>query len=187
MKHRLYKVYWIRTLDMLDPYKEGYIGITKNQLDKRLGQHKCSKRPIGYQVRQQDVIIEELHRGMKEDALKLEYQYRPLQHIGWNIMAGGNVTTVVCSKCLTELPKGHKNENKLCATCNKYKGTFEEGNIPHNYGKGEKYKLTNPDGIEYMPDVFTVFCREQGLNPQNLRKVAKGNRKHHKGWTAVKL
>lgn len=187
MKHRLYKVYWIKTSDMIDPYTQGYIGITKNNIDKRLGQHKCSKRPIGYQVRHYDVSIVELHRGMKEDALELEYHYRPKQNIGWNIMAGGNKTTIVCIECNKELPNGHKNVNKLCSNCNTFKGTFEVGDRPHNYGKGEKYRLTDPDGIMYEPEVFTIFCRDNNLTPQNLRKVAKGNRKHHKGWLAVKL
>lgn len=157
MKHRLYKLYWIKTKDMLNPYTEGYIGITKNSLKLRLSQHKHSKRPIGYKLREKDVevTIEELHRGMKEDMLHKEYEYRPEQHIGWNIMAGGN----------------------------DFKGTFTE----HNYGKGEKYELIDPEGNIYRPEVFTVFCRERGLTPQNLRKVAKGTRKNHKGWLAKKL
>lgn len=189
MKHRLYKLYWIKTKDMLNPYTEGYIGITKNSLKLRLSQHKHSKRPIGYKLREKDVevTIEELHRGMKEDMLHKEYEYRPEQHIGWNIMAGGNYKTVRCLRCDTYLPKGPRNAKGLCSKCNDFKGTFTEGHRPHNYGKGEKYELIDPEGNIYRPEVFTVFCRERGLTPQNLRKVAKGTRKNHKGWLAKKL
>lgn len=187
MKYRLYKLYWIKTQDMTDPYTEGYIGITKNQLTKRLGQHKCSKNPIGYQVRLHDVSIIELHRGMKEDILDLEFKYRNKQYIGWNIMAGGNKSTVLCKQCEAPLSKGVKNRKHLCSECNIHKGKFEEGHTPHNYGKGEKYLLIDPDGTEHRPSVFTVFCRENNLTPQNLRKVSKGTRKHHKGWKAIRL
>ncbi len=45
--------------------------------------------------------------------------------------------------------------------------------MPYNYGTGEKYKLTSPDGTVYNPFSFTIFCREHGLNSQNLRQVAK--------------
>lgn len=169
MKHRLYVLYWIKTSDMTDPMKDGYIGITKNSLATRLSQHRCSKRPIGYQVRANEVTIVELHRGMKEDILELEYKYRYKMDIGWNIMAGGNYGTVRCKKC------------------NEYKGRFEIGNKSHNYGKGEKYILIDPEGIIYEPEVFTKFCNDNNLTPQNLRKVAKGSRKHHKGWKATKV
>lgn len=187
MKHRLYVLYWIKTSSMTEPFKEGYIGITKNSLATRLSQHRCSTRPIGYQVRANEVTIVELHRGMKEDILELEYKYRPNMDIGWNIMAGGNYGTVRCPKCNCYMEKGSRNILGLCSTCNDYKGHFAKDNIPHNYGKGEKYILTSPEGLIYEPEVFTKFCNENNLTPQNLRKVAKGSRKHHKGWKATKV
>lgn len=45
--------------------------------------------------------------------------------------------------------------------------------------------LTDPDGNEYyITKCFYHFCRQNGLEPGNLRKVAQGKRNHHKHWTA---
>ena len=57
----------------------------------------------------------------------------------------------------------------------------------HNYGTGKRYLITDPDGNTYTPESIVEFCREHELTPQNLRKVAKGTRKHHKGWKAVEI
>jgi len=191
-KTRLYRVYWIYTEGMSDYKTQGYVGVTKNSIFHRLGQHLHSKRPVGYILRELkdtgiDIKVVELFRGTKEEALDKEYELRPNRYIGWNIQAGGNRSTVVCSNCGKYLPKGYSNSKHLCTECNDYDGKFTKGNTPHNYGKGEKYLLIDPDGNEYRPEVFTLFCKEHNLTPQNLRKVAKGTRKHHKQWKAIKL
>ncbi len=53
--------------------------------------------------------------------------------------------------------------------------------------KGQHYILTSPDGESFYVDALTVFCAEHDLTPQNLRKVANGQRRYHKGWTARKI
>jgi hypothetical protein len=189
-KQRLYKVYWIKTSEMTDVYTQGYVGMTKRSIKYRLGQHYHSKRPIGSILRglpKEEVQIVELYRGYKEVALEKEYMYRPTRYIGWNIQAGGDRPTVVCKNCGKHLAHGVRNIRHLCPDCNPDDGRFKKGHVPHNAGKGEKYLLVDPEGVTYTPERFTVFCKEHNLTPQNLRKVAKGLRKHHKGWTAVKL
>jgi len=44
------------------------------------------------------------------------------------------------------------------------------------------YKFINSSGIEF--DIFNLkaFCDKHNLIPQCMGQVAKGNRKHHKGW-----
>lgn len=181
---RVYKVYHIREKGC-NNLNEGYIGITKNSLAFRLLQHSTSKRPVGIKLRElgmSSVEIVEVSRGTKEYALNLEYTLRPKMHLGWNMRAGGNVPTVCCPGCNTYLPK--RKTGSYCEQCNPCK--FGEGHTPHNYGCGEQYILTSPEGIEYRPLAFTVFCRDHNLTAQNLRKVAKGLRKNHKGWIATK-
>lgn len=185
MKERIYKVYHIRLKGNTN-LNEGYIGITKNSLKFRLLQHTTSKRPIGTVLRSlqpDEYEIVELFRGNKQFALDKEYELRPQRNIGWNVMAGGDRATVVCPICGKHLPK--RATGSKCMECHNTK--FQKGHVPHNYGCGEKYELTDPDGNKYIPEAFTVFCREHGLTPQNLRKVAKGLRKHSNGWTAKKV
>lgn len=189
-KHRIYKVYWIKLPEHIDIMKDGYVGITKHSISYRLSQHFNSNRPVGSILREigkESIEIVEVTRGTKEEALNKEYLLRPNRFTGWNILAGGNQPTIVCLQCGEHLHKGIRNVNGLCASCNTFKGTFEKGSIPWNTGLGEKYILIDPEGNIHKPEVFTVFCRDNNINPQNIRKVAKGTRKHHKGWTATKI
>ena len=184
-KTRLYKVYHIRMIGDED-LQSGYVGITRRSLRHRLCQHYSSKRPIGTVLRTtpKDMIeIIELCRGTREEALKKEYELRPGRNIGWNILAGGNEPTVMCPGCGKHLPD--RGIGAYCYSCRPTK--FPVGHKPYNYGKGEQYELIDPNGNIYHPEAFTVFCRENNLTPQNLRKVAKGTRKNHKGWIARKV
>lgn len=184
-KTRLYKVYHIHTKDNTD-INEGYVGITRRSLSYRLSQHFCSMRPVGTILRElgkDNIVIEELARLPKEEALEMEYNLRPLPNIAWNSRAGGERRTVRCPNCGKYLPK-----RKTGAYCRECKETrFTKGHKPHNYGTGEKFIIIDPQGNEYKPEAFTVFCKEHNLTPQNLRLVAKGKRHHHKGWTAKRI
>jgi len=169
-KTRLYKVYHIHEVGDTDTSK-GYIGITRRSLSYRLGQHKHSKRPIGLILRSGiEVAIRQIGNMVsKDDAMYIEGALRPNMNIGWNVMCGGNRSN----------PNWRKPTGAIT--------TFAKGHEPHNSGKGEKYKLISPEGDVFYPEVFTVWCREHGLTPQNIRKVAKGTRKHSKGWNAEKI
>lgn len=184
-KNRLYKVYHIHVKGNTD-VNEGYVGVTRHNLPYRLSQHFCSKRPVGSILRaigKENIEIDELAMLPKEEALTMEYNLRPKMNMGWNTMAGGNRRTVFCPICGKPLPK--RKHGSMCMNCHHTR--FPKGHKPYNYGKGEHYKLTAPDGTVYIPEAFTVFCHEHGLIPQNLRKVAKGLRKHSNGWTAERI
>lgn len=43
---------------------------------------------------------------------------------------------------------------------------------------------TSPDGTEYTVVGIRQFCKEHNLDATNLCRVARGQQKHHKGWTA---
>lgn len=59
-----------------------------------------------------------------------------------------------------------------------------------NYGKKgrlskniKKFKITNPKGkIFYTKDGLSQFCEKYKLTMKNMSAVARGKRKHHKGW-----
>ncbi len=51
------------------------------------------------------------------------------------------------------------------------------------YSRGITYPiLISPDNIEYTISNIHLFCREHGLQAQNLHKVLTKQRKVHKGW-----
>jgi len=169
-KTRLYKVYHIRELGNTE-VSEGYIGITRRSLPYRLSQHRHSKRPIGIILRT-GIPVEIIQIGSnvpKEDALYMEGVLRPKMNMGWNVMCGGNRSN----------PEWRKNTGVNAQFC--------KGHEPHNTGNGERYELTSPEGTVYRPEIFTIFCRDNKLCQSNIRKVAKGLRKHSSGWTARKI
>lgn len=53
--------------------------------------------------------------------------------------------------------------------------------------KGFFYKLTSSTGTIYVTINLTEFCRNHQLIRQNIEKVARGERNHHKGWTAERI
>ena len=56
-----------------------------------------------------------------------------------------------------------------------------------NYGK-TTYELIDPCGNIYIiSGGFTEWCKEKGLCPGHIISVAKGIRKHHKGWISKVL
>lgn len=184
-KTRLYKVYHIHEKGNYNT-DQGYIGITRRSLAYRLGQHFNSKRPVGEILRKlgrDNVEITLLDMCPKEVALEVEYYFRPQRFMGWNTRAGGDKPTVICPVCGKAMPK--RKSGTICRDCKETR--FTVGHKPHNYGKGEKYRLTAPDGTVYEPVAFTAFCTEHNLTAQNLRSVAKGKRYHHKGWKAERI
>lgn len=56
-------------------------------------------------------------------------------------------------------------------------------------GKNAKntYKLTDPDGKEFLVNNLTQFAKIHNLQGPLLCKVASGERKHHKKWICEKL
>jgi effector-binding domain-containing protein len=48
------------------------------------------------------------------------------------------------------------------------------------------YTFISPEGIITETVWYTDFCKENNLNHCKIREVARGVRKHHKGWTATR-
>lgn len=53
--------------------------------------------------------------------------------------------------------------------------------------RGFFYKLVSPTGSIHVTINLTEFCKTHQLNRQNLEKVARGERNHHKGWVAERM
>lgn len=183
----LYSVYHIHQTGCTS-LDTGYIGITRQSLQHRLRQHMTSKRPVGVALRalgEQNVQIKCIARLPLDAALQLEYKLRPRPNMGWNVAVGGGVSKVRCTGCNATIPNStYRKGTTLCFTClPKRDSTFKKGMTPHNAGC-TSFVLTDPDGRTYHVDNLTQFCKQHNLTRENIRKVARGERKHAKGWTA---
>jgi len=155
-----HKVYHIRELNNSD-LSEGYIGVTSN-IKIRKQKHKYSgKLCLGREM----VILYTFDNS--DEAYTMEESLRPRDNMGMNLVRGG--------KDSGQIRRGQHLSKKT---------EFKKGLKPHNLGTGIKYKLTSPCGAIFYPQSLVVFCKELNLTPQNLRKVAKGERIFHKGWKA---
>jgi predicted GIY-YIG superfamily endonuclease len=90
----MYTVYWIKSSEHQDPFKEGYIGITSKQVEERFKEHKHNNKNkhLKNRCRKEDVEIIKLVENLDEnEAKKIETEYRPDENIGWNINKGGDI------------------------------------------------------------------------------------------------
>jgi predicted GIY-YIG superfamily endonuclease len=90
----MYKVYWIKYSEYNDPNKEGYIGITSQDIEKRFYNHKFNRKNklLANRCKKENVELICLHENLsKEEARILEEKYRPSENIGWNINKGGDL------------------------------------------------------------------------------------------------
>lgn len=55
--------------------------------------------------------------------------------------------------------------------------------ISQRRAKGE-YELTAPDGTVYLVTNLSTFCKQHNLQNGNVSAVLRGERQHHRGWTA---
>lgn len=92
----MYSVYWIKLESYTNAYTEGYIGITTN-LKERLRSHKKNKRKSHFtsaikSYGWNNLIVEVLHENLTlQEALSIEFSYRPTIRIGWNCQRGGEL------------------------------------------------------------------------------------------------
>lgn len=87
---KVYCVYWIHEESHIDPFSEGYIGISANfeyriKRYKQKGQksHLYDKFVSGAKV---SILAKNL---LEFEALLLEKKLRPKRNIGWNFNSGG--------------------------------------------------------------------------------------------------
>ncbi|AUG87672.1 homing endonuclease [Vibrio phage VEN] len=156
-----HKVYHIRDCGNTD-LNHGYIGVTSHW-DVRKSKHKYS----GKLCKGREMVCLYTFTN-KEEAYAKEAELRPTDGIGLNTVAGG-----------LDSGKIVKGERRSVDT------EFKKGQNPHNLNKGLHYILTSPEGDEFYVESLVAFCKAHNLTPQNLRKVAKGERNYHKGWKAI--
>lgn len=68
------------------------------------------------------------------------------------------------------------------------------GQVPSKHNRqrtsetsSRSYEITNPDGLVFIINNLSRFCKKSGLTLSNMYHVAIGNRNHHRGWKCRSL
>jgi len=78
----------------------------------------------------------------------------------------------------------HKDENKLNYDIDNLEWSTYDYNNKHSAHKQyREYEIVNPKGKIIKIKGLGQFCRDNNLTYQNIQKVIRGERPHHKGWT----
>lgn len=189
-------VYWIHINDNLN---EGYIGVSNNPM-KRFKAHAKGPYTVGNAIRKykKKIKITKIFKGTREECFAKEASLRPHPNMGWNQDVGGYSGPILrgpdsplwrggshcidCGKAIV-----NKGPRQRCSECaDQTRTQFKKGSKPWNTGIS-RYLVTHPCGKTEIVDRPTQFCKEHGLVPANFRKVAKGERKHTKGFKVRKM
>lgn len=92
-----------------------------------------------------------------------------------------NIRIERCKAGLHRTP--HSEKSKKIISEKKKKHLENKSNHPM-WGR-TSYIVTSPDGEAFVvSEGWKDWCKERGLSASNMRSVALGERKHHKGWKA---
>lgn len=102
---------------MSDPLSEGYVGITKHDLDVRLRQHRNyrNRNVLLKSVlnKYTDVTIECLYEGTEAECKQKEFELRPQEKIGWNLAVGGSIPPLMTEETAKKISDTLKRK-KVC-------------------------------------------------------------------------
>lgn len=148
IKMENYIIYWAHLKEHKNPMSEGYIGITKNSLDKRKSKHISNSKTMkikfyNFLKKYKDEIIWEVidENKSKIMAQLIELILRPKLNIGWNSAIGGTyyktyTRTEETLKKYSLARKGKKTKPRTEELKIK-QSEFMKGN---KFGKGYKHK-----------------------------------------------
>jgi len=134
----MYSLYWIKHKNHINPYSEGYIGISKDPL-RRFKEHKNSRDNNKVKgAIQNGANIEIICSNLSlNEALELEKSYRPKELIGWNFCEGGQLPPSKSGYKYNEGKQILKGENRTEKQKEASKNHSErlKGKTPWNKGK----------------------------------------------------
>lgn len=165
-------VYWIKTEDMTDVRKEGYIGVSSDPVSREK-QHRANARSGGYRINSDlkthlltgTYVLEVIASGSRAYCLWLEKELRPERVVGWNIAVGGKDTL---SGANDTHRASHRKEYALYHNL----ASKSDGIIPE--WQGDEGVLAFIDwvrqvkGEESSSEVFTIIYPWSPLAPWNI-------------------
>ena len=176
-----------------------YIGKTNN-LYKRLSSHKNDRRCITHLTKAIDkygfynfecIVLEE--NIEKKDIRKKEIfyikEFNSYESNNYNSTPGGEGMESGKDHPLYGRKRSKKIRDKISRT-KKLNHPYKGKKLPwksgpkegENHCNAKEYIVISPDGKEMKIKSLSYFCNQNGLSSQNMWKVSKGLRNHHKGW-----
>ena len=190
-----YCVYWISNSNSsyLD---SGYIGITTN-FAFRMSTHKrksvssnfiLSKAILkyGWDSLNKVILVDNIDREL---AMLIEQELRPTSFIGWNMAAGGGVSTFISGSKHTELSLNKMRNRKFSK---EHKEKLKIQKVNKNIGVNSlSFKgviiATNIITKETVKLIGDKDMRDKGFTPQNVYRCLSGARNKHKNHTFERL
>lgn len=172
-------VYWIKRKEFANPEKEGYVGISNNIMT-RFKNHSKGKMPVGKAIRKyDDITIEVLFEGTKEECIQIELKFRPNEQIGWNLAKGGGYPPV-CKPGFKRSEDYKKQSSKIRKQAHKEgKGFFAKfnGSVEQKQMLSDKLKNRNitwgtkiSEAKKNAPLIFCPHCNLKSKNPANMKR-----------------
>lgn len=187
-------VYWYHLKEHNDPYKEGYIGVTKNLAKRNYEHFRENKTQYHFhkaikKYGKENIILKVLHENLsKTEAYALERQYRSSNGIGWNYNSGGKV---LCDITFHSIVMFHKDTPHIELKFNSITEASEQLNINRLRISTALQRKTNAYGRDGWHVVHESTNKETILsNSKQMSKTIKGrkiNMKYHPRWKAVSL
>lgn len=177
-----------------------YVGKTNN-LYKRLSSHKNDRRHITPLTKAIDkhgfhnfecIILEK--NISKENIREREQFYiekfNTYKSNHYNCTAGGNGFLSGKEHPLYGKERPRRIKEKISKTKkinHPFRGSFppwlNRGHLEgYSHPNAKEWIVISPEGEELKIRSLEQFCKQNNLTSQNMRSVAKGKRKHHKGW-----
>ena len=161
-----------------------YIGVTKTP-HKRFIQH-CSKKTVQSYLRsaiqkygRECFNMRVLLVGHRLYCLELEAKlikaYDTLVPNGYNFCGGGEGPVASMS--------GQKNPMFGVKRSQESVARSRDGIVGNKHYLAKDFVATAPTGEQHSGKGLALFCAEHGLHTSNMAQVARGLRKHCKGWT----
>ena len=134
-------VYWIHLYAHKNILVEGYVGISINP-KQRLKQHLGnSKSHLAERLKplEEEIVLDTIYSGTREECMLLEKKLRPSPHIGWNRAAGGAASASEALRGIKKsTPVWNKGKKPSEEQITKFKDTWEtkraDGYISPNKG-----------------------------------------------------
>lgn len=180
-----YKIYWAHLPEHTNPMTEGYIGITKQDLSRRIDKHNSDtrrgfKRTIHNAIRKyrDKIVWEVLEDNYSEFTAKLfECFIRPELNIGWNCAIGGSGGNTI--DWTEERREQWSNLTRECMKSEELRSRISisvSGEKNSMYGmvgyKHPKCKLSETQYIEMVVDIKSGMKNKDLSNKYNLSESA---------------